>query len=237
MRSRRQALFAMARKCRRFALGGLFCLFVFACAGPESVPDDGQSTNGPSVTINPGTSASSTGAVAIDTAGIDFQPPTERPIVEFGFEYFEFVQACAGQNGQHIDLLVGKPGYSYQGGTQRTRDVVEACMAAASAEDWVTPYPFLGSEESNRVLYGLWIGVHECLVENGYPTVEPPSEDAFAEGGSDLWNPYRAMLGAPTSGGGADSQPEGVVRQLEAQELCGADPGVLYQQELQNASG
>ena len=34
------------------------------------------------------------------------------------------------------------------------------------------------------------MGVHECLLEHGYPETEPPSRDAFVDGTD--WNVYGA---------------------------------------------
>lgn len=161
-------------------------------------------------------------------------PPGDGPFVEGTIEFFDWIVGCAAEHGEIAEITYGDPPAISSTGDRAAR-VVAACWEEATAQDWVIPSPFNGDADGNRLLYRLWLEVHECLMVNGYPTAAPPSEDAFIEQGSDLWNPYAAMgSGRPLVVAGAGS-PSGDSVQLEAQEKCGADPNSLYQEELQDA--
>jgi hypothetical protein len=166
----------------------------------------------------------------------DFDPPTGGPYVEGTIDFWEFVVACAAQAGVHLEVIDGDPpGVKTDSATSRTDQVIERCLQVGRDQEWIVSSPFDGSQEANRLLYLLWLDVHQCLEANGYSTKPPPSEDAFAEQGSDLWNPYAAMSGAPLVIAGDQSNP-GDTQQLEAQATCGADPNTLYQQHLQEST-
>lgn len=153
-------------------------------------------------------------------------------MVEGTIDFWELVVVCAAHAGEHLEVVYGDPpGVRTDSGTARSDQVIEQCIEMGRAQEWIVPSPFDGSEDANRLLYRLWVEVHQCLEANGYPTEPPPSEDAFAEEGSDLWNPYAAMGGAPLVASGDQLNPSDS-EQLEAQATCGADANTLYQQRL-----
>lgn len=198
-------------------------------------------SNGPAgtVEVRPSlpTPASSTPTPASSTsssrAPFHVTPPGDL-FVEGGVEFIEWLVACAAENGEIVEPIYGaSPAVAWTGTRERTRQILEQCRETGLSEGWIVPTPFDGSAEGNRLMYRLWIPVYECLRDQGYPTVEPPSEEAFVDRGSELWNPYSAMAGAPLVVADPDAASAAEVRQLEAQELCGASAEVLYQEELQ----
>jgi hypothetical protein len=160
---------------------------------------------------------------------VDMQPPDGARFVLGTIEYFQWVQNCAELAGESIRVELSPPAVFWTTGT-RTNAVVDACSAAAQEQEWLVPYPFDGSVEGNRLEYQLQLGVYECLRSNGYPTVDPPSEEAFVAGEAD-WNAYAAMgQGVPLYTNG-DPAP-GASEQLDAQRMCGSDLATLYQERV-----
>lgn len=182
-----------------------------------------------------GTPETSTPPASVTSESIPFEvtPPADT-FVEGGIEFVEWLVACAAENGEVVEPIYGTaPAVQWTGTRARTREIVEQCRQTGLAEGWIIPSPFDGSTEGNRLMYRLWIPVYECLRDKGYPTIEPPSEEAFVDQGSELWNPYAAMAGAPLVVADPDAASAADLRQLEAQELCGASAEVLYQEELE----
>lgn len=222
----------------RTVLGaGILVVGVVACgtsSGPSTTtPTSLSSSSVTSPTSQPVTTDLTPGTTTAPVVS-PIAPPGDGPFVEGTIEFFDWIVGCAAENGEIAEITYADPPAISSTGDRAAR-VVAACWEKATAQDWVIPSPFDGSAEANRLLYRLWLDVHECLTANGYPTAAPPSEEAFIEQGSDLWNPYAAMgSGRPLVVTGEGS-PSGDSVQLEAQEQCGADPNSLYQKELQDA--
>lgn len=142
-------------------------------------------------------------------------------------ESFEWTARCGAENGEFLEVRPGDPPSLGWETNPRTQRVVDACWEASVVMTWGLMLPVDNSPEVNRLTYPLWLEVHQCLLENGYPTVEPPSEDAFAEGGSRLWNPYAGMTGLPFAGSAVTQLQR---EQLAAQELCGVTAVAKLQQ-------
>lgn len=81
--------------------------------------------------------------------------------------------------------------FIHQVGNQGARfaEVGAACRLAMAQLGAV----FAPGPGANGALYDAWIGVYDCLVENAYPTVPPPSRAAFVEN-PELWEPWEAMI-------------------------------------------
>lgn len=177
-----------------------------------------------SVTVVPSTAAPDLGAYVV--------PEPSGPLVEGSVDQLNWLVSCIEANGQVVEVIsVDPPGFSFI--SSGVEPVLEHCNQVADANGWFTPSPFDGSETGNRLLYGFWIRIHECLADHGYPTVQPPSEDAFVDQGPELWNPYAGMTGLPlvvrdpATASGAERQ------QLEAQQVCGASAEQMYAESLQ----
>ena len=223
---------------------GLF-LAVTACNSPDAQqPDASLSTTTTSATVPtsststspPESGAPSTAeAIEQDVAAIipTLEPPAGAEIVEGSLEYFRWVGNCAEALGAIVAVTTSPPAIFAGEGPSNRRDgqVIEACLQAAADQPWFVGYPFDGSAEARAVEYDLNLQIHRCLEENGYPTVEPPSKEAFVAG--DQWNPYEAMgMGTVLYINPFIGDAPGSSQQLEAQGRCGASLAEIYQQQV-----
>lgn len=98
---------------------------------------------------------------------------------QFGFPIYE--PERAQQAGQ----------FFYKVGEQRERfqAVQEACRAAMFDLGVIVP----PSPEANEQLYAAYLSVQQCLRDGGFPTVTPPSREAFVEN-PEIWSPWEAMI-------------------------------------------
>lgn len=168
-------------------------------------------------------------------------PEPAELLVQDSIAYLEYVAECARQAGVQVDVIAtANPGLApRRPSTPRDSEVVGRCLELPGEKGWLIPSPFDGSDEGNRLLYAIRVDIYDCLVANGYPTVEPPSQELFVEEGESAWNPYEGMFGdklfvSPNATG--DIPPE-IQRQLEAQELCGASENEIYAQRLAQGDG
>ena len=187
------------------------------------------------------TSGGAAGSMADDIAAVigDLAVADGERFVEGSVEYMQWVGRCAELLGANVAVTVSPPAiFAAEGPTiQRDGQVVQACLAAAEAQPWFVRYPFDGSMEANRLQYRFELEIYQCLAANGYPTLEPPSEDAYVSGEAD-WSAYAAMGfgGVPLYVNPFLDPPPGSAERLEAQELCGASLAVLYQDEILKSS-
>jgi hypothetical protein len=223
-------------RARRCVAGAVLLLITGACDNDTSASGDHTSTSViPTSTTVFATTSLPEDSIP-DTTTVDFEPPAGGPFVAGAVEFWEFVAACAAQSGAAVNVIYSvPPAVEWTDPTGRTSEVVDRCIEIAETQDWIVPNPFDGSAEGNRLMYRLWLQVYDCLNAHGYPTKQPPSEDAFVEN-PDLWNPYAAMIGSPLIVAADDAAP-GDATQLEAQRICGADAATLYQRELQEQAG
>lgn len=193
---------------------------------PSSTTTTSQLEAGPSTTAD---------AIAQDVAAIipTLEPPAGEEIVEGSLEYFRWVGRCAEALGAIVAVTTSPPAIFAGEGPSNQRDglVVRACFDATYDQPWFVPYPFDGSAEARAVEYDLNLQIHQCLEESGYPTLEPPSKEAYVAG--DDWRPYGAMgSGFPLYVSPLLDNPPGSSQQLEAQARCGASLAELYQQQV-----
>lgn len=164
-------------------------------------------------------------------SGFTATPPTAR-WVEGTLEFNEWLVTCAAEHGEMLTLRVGTISGAVPG-TPRGSEVLEECWELAVSAGWAIPIP--SDEDGQRLLYRLWVDVHECLSEAGYPTVEPPTEDAWIDApvtGASRWNPYLALGGAPIFVMHDDPPSGGDALNIRAQEECGGYFPELYQDHL-----
>ena len=199
------------------------------CAGP-AVPSKTNGAAPPASTTGPATPT----APPARTPDEFHVTAPGAPVVEGGLEFVEWLVGCAAENGEVIEVIYGNPpAIQWTSTRARTEQVVEFCHQSGLEDGWIIPSPFDGSADGNRLMYRLWLPVHECLRANGYPTVDPPSEEAFVDQGSQLWNPYAGFTtGAPLVVSDPEAASGEELRQLEAQAECGASAESLYQEEV-----
>ena len=218
---------------------------VTACDSPDSgqpgepLPTSSTSATVPSSTTStsqPESGASTTAdAIEQDVEAIipTLEPPAGELIVEGSLEYFRWVGNCAEALGAIVAVTTSPPAIFAGEGPSNRRDglVISACFDATYDQPWFVPYPFDGSAEARELEYELNLQIHQCLEENGYPTGEPPSKEAYVAG--DEWRPYAAMgSGYPLYISPFLDNPPGSSQQLEAQRRCGASLAELYQQQV-----
>jgi hypothetical protein len=207
------------------AVGLLAGLVLGACGSSAADPD--VAAPSPTVPVQePATTSGSSGFTATP-------PGAVGEFVEGSIEFLEWWVGCVAENGHVVEVMYGDPpGLNIvSSGAGR---IADRCLETALEEGWFIRSPFDDSAEGNRILYPLYLQVHECLQEHGYPTVDPPSEEAFVEQGEGLWNPYAAFAyGMPVAVRHDGPFLPSTVYQMEAQELCGASREILYQKKLQ----
>lgn len=168
----------------------------------------------------------------------DIPPPGADQVVQGSVEYFTWIAECAELLGSSMIIATSPPAIFPKPGFTSRRDgeAVEACADAAADQTWFVRYPFDGSEESKSLEYRFQVEIYQCLVENDYPTVPPPSEGAFVSG-DEQWNAYQAMGGSVLHVNPLiNDEAPGSSEQLEAQQLCGASLATLYQEQVLQAS-
>lgn len=210
--------------------------------GDPMTPDVPSSTVEVATTVRSVLDATGGAATPIedDVAAVvgEIAMPVGDRFVEGSVEYYEWVGECAELMGVDLVVSVSPPAIFPSGtsSTQRDGQVVEACLSAAEEQAWFVQYPFDGSIAANRLQYQLELEIYECLRANGFPTIDPPSEDAYVSGSVE-WSAYAAIgLGAPLYVSPHLDPPPGSAEQLEAQDLCGASLAVLYQDRILNQS-
>lgn len=232
----------------------LLALAMTACTGGLAEPDvtDGSLalTGSPTPITAPAVDVPVTTVPLVVDPNVDpvlgFVPPIPaEPIVEHSLGYLEYVAECVRAAGYQVELVAtANPGLVWKGSsTPRRREVGGRCKELPEEKGWLIPSPFDGGDEGNRLLYDIRVEIYDCLVANGYPTVEPPSEEVFVEEGETSWNPYEGMIGDKlfvdpnTNWGPTGTMPGDVKRQLRAQELCGASETDIYVQRLAQGDG
>lgn len=109
--------------------------------------------------------------------------------------------------------------------------VSRACQEAALDQGYF--FPIALTEEFGRRVYAGFLEVHACMVSNGFPVPEPPSEETFLSDWTDggrHWHPYDATPFGSSLSVSPDAEgnpPETVSAQLEIQATCPADWGSI----------
>lgn len=234
----------------RWLAAAMLALAATACTGGLAEPD---ATNGSLAVSAPPTSITALAVDVTETSAPLVVDPNVDPVlgvvppepaellVQDSIAHLEYVAECSRQAGVQVDVVAAaNPGLAPRGpSTPRDSEVVGRCLELPGERGWLIPSPFDGTDDANRLLYDIWLEIHDCLVANGYPTTEPPSEEVFVEEGGTGWNPYKGMIGdklfvSPNAPG---QVPEEVKRQLEAQELCGASENEIYAQRIAAGEG
>lgn len=202
---------------------------------PPTSPTTVEGTTATTMTQPDSDTLSTPDAIARDVKAVipTLEPPPGEEIVEGSLEYFRWVGRCAEALGALVAVTTSPPAIFGGEGPSNRRDglVIRACVDAAGQQSWFVRYPFDGSAEARAVEYDLNLLIHRCLEDNGYPTVEPPSEEAYVAG--ERWNPYEAMgTGTVLYINPFIGDAPGSSQQLEAQERCGASLAEIYQQQV-----
>lgn len=155
-----------------------------------------------------------------------------------------FIEACLRDKGfmahiiEHDDATVMQVDYGTQ--EEAFRQALGACEAEALDAGLAFPRREPTAEELHE-LYHLYRWTYECLLENGYPTEQPPSEAEWVESGGRSWHPYSAlpysnMIVVPDA-----DQPQSVIEEARTiEETCPDQPDEIrgrMTDELDDLSG
>ncbi len=140
-------------------------------------------------------------------------------------DHLLFLAECLQDHGfiAEIDLrdrsiAVGPPEQS-----EAASRAMEDCMQAAIDQGVVVGPPEI-SDENLRVWYAAYQITQSCLIEHGYPVVDPPSLDSYVEARGTNWHPYDAVPEASMYGEPDLSDTDGELhRGAEIRETCTAD--------------
>ena len=162
--------------------------------------------------------------------------PSDEPVPAGSIEYVEWEFACLegfgyaprmhNAPGAQPGLVVDDVG----GQVERFDEVIRACADVIIDSGLVFVLQNT-AEDGLRVFEG-YVQVYECMVANGFATVEPPSQDAFlsswVDGGSpDDWHPYPWGTVMSPAMDGSSGGPE-LQAQLAVQAVCPADWGSIF---------
>ncbi len=197
-------------------------------AGPAPTTTFAEVTT--TVTLLPGTDP---------ILGVVPPEPTDYPFVEYSYRWFEYIAECGEAAGLTFRVIDTAAPHMIQDGPDSPRWplVKDRCELIAQQREWAIPDPFDGSAEANALLYGIFVDIHDCMVENGYPTTDPPSEDAFIAEGEALWTPWEEMFNSVFYGDPDEQMSSSGRLQYEAQETCGGLPNEVYDEQLQEQGG
>lgn len=162
--------------------------------------------------------------------------PSDEPVPAGSIEYVEWEFACLEGFGYAPRMLVApgaEPGLvvDHVGGQLERFDEVHRACADVIIDSGLVFVLQRTAEDGLRVFEG-YVQVYECMVVNGFATVEPPSQDAFlsswVDGGSpDDWHPYPWGTVMSPAMDGSSGGPE-IQAQLAVQAICPADWGSIF---------
>ena len=82
--------------------------------------------------------------------------------------------------------------YYYRSGDQPERvSAIDAACKAVLRELGILLDP---SKEAFTITYNSYLEVHGCLIDNGFPTGDPPTLETFLDQPQD-WTPWQQMIG------------------------------------------
>lgn len=158
-------------------------------AVPATVPMPGSQTDSGSVVITPD-------ELLAEALGYYSQFDLPEGGIPPGFiEGDRLFGECVAHFGFSVlepDLAGASGVYYFEVGDQidRINAVASACETALGELGIILPV----GVETHGARYDAYLAVQRCLEANGYPTLEPPSLDAFLED-PDGWTPWQGMIG------------------------------------------
>ncbi|NOY55912.1 MAG: hypothetical protein GXP34_07990 [Actinobacteria bacterium] len=144
------------------------------------------------------------------------------PFFKGGVDHWQYVWACLTDLGYAVSLRDDGRGLTVpEQISQRTLgQASQACWQKAIDIGLVVDPPF--SEAYLTVMYHAYTWLTQCLLDHGVPAPDPPSLDAFLEGGLDSWNPYAGFPAGAEVGLGVEGMyiPADIADQLAIQADC-----------------
>lgn len=156
-------------------------------------------------------------------------------------QWIEWLAFCNAAFGFSFEVISepGQDPYLYGQVPLAQQDLQQrvsgACREAALDQGYF--FPIAHTEEFGRRVYIGFLEVHTCMVSNGFPVTEPPSEETFLADWTDggrHWHPYDATPFGSSLSVSPDAEgnpPENVSAQLAIQATCPADWGSILDSE------
>ena len=109
-------------------------------------------------------------------------------------EHLQFLASCLESAGFRVDVVDGAIS-AHRPAEQAAYydDAQSQCEQAAISSGLVSGIDE-PSDEELAAWYEARLLTHQCLVEKGYPTAPPPSEDSYIEAEGRNWHPYDAIM-------------------------------------------
>lgn len=245
-------LSGVASSGRRLASASVVAVLVVSCvtqpeagapdeAGSTTVVDEETSSTTTSTT-EPSSSPTTGPSTTLTEEGIRQQTdellgqyafPPDGPHPTGSVEFMEWLAFCEGAFGFEMEVVAepGQDPYLY-GQVMPDQDelhsrVRSACRTAAVDAGFF--FPLARTEEFGQRVYAGFMAVHQCMVSQGFPVTDPPSEETFVADwvtGRGYWHPYDATPFGGSLSVSPDAEgdpPSQVSAQLEIQETCPAD--------------
>lgn len=162
----------------------------------------------------------------------------------FAEEMEVFLERCLVESGHVMGTRVGHWRGSSIFPTASSEEQSEAWFNAFQRcfdewqEEGVRPPDY--DEAIYREMYTLYMWTHQCMIDNGFPTSPPPSEDLWVEeklAPRLSWHPYDAVDGAfEVLVPGVEHSPESLARAAEVARIAEICPAAHHEIVAQMAT-
>lgn len=116
-------------------------------------------------------------------------------------EHLDYIASCVAAGGFAVEAdptdgsVQGNHGPEQE---EQFRVVLFACDAAAREHGLIKPSGPATRQEL-ELSYRAFLIAHDCLIEHGYPTTEPPSLEVYVQSGGFAWHPFDNIYPHPLS--------------------------------------
>jgi hypothetical protein len=163
--------------------------------------------------------------------------PADRVHPAGSVEWVEWLAFCNAAFGFNFDVI-REPGQepSLYGQVPLAQQDLQLRVSRACQESAVERGHFFRiarTDDLGRRVHAGFLDVHACMVSNGFPVTEPPSEETFLADwtdGGEHWHPYEATPFGGSLSVSPDAEgdiPAQVSAQMEIQATCPADWGSI----------
>lgn len=106
-------------------------------------------------------------------------------------EFATEMQRCMAEAGFEVEIMEDG-GISSRAAPEQI-EVRDAAMTRCADDRGFSGTPSPLTDEQLEALYDRYLDLNRCMVDAGYPTEDPPSRQAFVDGGGQGWHPYDAV--------------------------------------------
>jgi len=201
---------------RAFAVVALASLILTGCGGTSDVPPTSGAMNSV-LSSHPTTATENTGSTGPEVLVSGWAPPPvpipkdpeyreklgpyadlllRGGLTPYGSEeHVLYIVSCIESAGFSVTLDPSGPAIEAAPGAQvdQFRQVQAACEQPA-IDSGLVAAPTYASKEFLAAQYQAMLITYQCLIDRGYPTSEPPSEQAYVDRAVS-WHPYEVLSG------------------------------------------